>query len=543
MSKKWGSLSMKKYLLLIIALIIIISSVSGNRYYASEVFQKEDSMSIFYDQKLIRNQVAYLVNKQPYLPCSMINQYFSAEGMTIDDKNSVIKIDLTSKNIMLGNQEIENYIKAHVTTIEIPLRKIEENNYFPMDVLQTFFQVRYEIRGKQVHILKNDGNVLMGTVNKSRIKLKPSVLNPILEESYLNYNARVRVIKETDNYYKVDTGSVVGYLQKEDLTIHAIDYATIDYYGEMKKKNDYVGKKINLIWEYVNKHTPEASAEKIKEIEVISPTWFYLRDKDGNVGNKADRGYANQVKGQGYELWGLMTNSFNGEWTQAMLSNEALVDKVIAQMLFYSSLYDLDGINIDFESVKDSDRDYLTNFMKKLRYYTELQGLALTIDVMVPRSWTIEYDRKALSNYTDYIAVMTYDEHYSSSPVAGSVASYNWVEDNIQRTLKEGVPKEKLLMGIPLYTRLWTTENGKVSSKTLYMEDVKTIVRERGLQLNWLEDAKQYYVSYEEAGKLYEIWIEDFESIDWKRKLIDRYGLAGGAYWRKGFETVDFWSK
>jgi spore germination protein YaaH len=533
---------MKKYFFLIITLIIILSSVSGG-YYASEVFQKEDSMSIFYDQKLIRDQVAYLINKEPYLPCSMLNSYFVGKGMTIDDKNSVMKVDISNKNIIMGNQEIENFIKTNVTTIEIPLRKIEEQNYFPLDVLQTFFQVRYEIRGKQVHILKNDGDVLMGTVNKSKVKLKPSVLNPILSEPYLDYNARVRIVKETDNYYKVDTGSVTGYIQKEDITVHTIDYGTIDYYGEIKKKNDYVGKKINLIWEYVNKFTPEASAEKIEQIEVISPTWFYLKDREGNVGNKADRGYANQVKGQGYELWGLMTNSFNGEWTQAVLSNEALVNKVIAQMLFYSSLYDLDGINIDFESVNDNDRDNFTNFMKKLRYYTELQGLSLTVDVMVPRAWTIEYDRKALSNYTDYMAVMTYDEHWSASPIAGSVASYNWVEDNIQRTLQEGVPKEKLLLGIPLYTRLWTTENGKVSSKTLYMEDVKTIIREKGLQPTWLEDAKQYYLRYEEAGKICEIWIEDFESIEWKRKLIDRYGLAGSAYWRKGFETVDFWNK
>lgn len=104
------------------------------------------------------------------------------------------------------------------------------------------------------------------------------------------------------------------------------------------------------------------------------------------------------------------------------------MNKTAAQYLFYSCLYDVDGINIDYEDVTDNDAAGLTAFTALMRSYTERQGLNLSIDTLIPEPWTIEYDRAALSKYVDFLAVMTCDEHYSSSPAAGSIASLPWVE-------------------------------------------------------------------------------------------------------------------
>ena len=94
---------------------------------------------------------------------------------------------------------------------------------------------------------------------------------------------------------------------------------------------------------------------------------------------------------------------------------------------------------------------------------------------------------------------------------------------------------------MPLYSRYWTTENGKTSSKTVSMAQVNQIVASRGLTPTWDDESKQKYIEFEDNGALKQIWIEDGESLKWKTTLCLKYNLAGVASWRKDFETMDVW--
>ena len=38
------------------------------------------------------------------------------------------------------------------------------------------------------------------------------------------------------------------------------------------------------------------------------------------------------------------------------------------------------------------------------------------------------------------------------------------------------------------------------------------------------------------------MWIEDNESFSKKIELVNKYNLAGSAYWRKGFESESIWN-
>ncbi|MBQ8682638.1 MAG: glycoside hydrolase [Selenomonadales bacterium] len=303
--------------------------------------------------------------------------------------------------------------------------------------------------------------------------------------------------------------------------------------------------KINLVWDVMTDAT--RTKDKIAGLDILSPTWFDVADADGNLTNKAERAYVDEAHAKGYRVWALVTNSFDRDLTREVLADPRARQNVIRQLAVYSLIYDLDGINIDFENVYDEDKDRLTAFVGEMSDLLRQMGLISSIDVTVPAQssyWSLCFDRKALAEKVDYMMVMTYDEHWAACPVSGSVASLPWVETNIEKMLKL-VPKEKLLLGIPLYTREWieTNDGGRIKtrSKTLWMEDVDALIAEKKLTPTWLAEAGQDYLSYEEDGKTHRIWIENAKSIQKRLSLVHKYELAGAASWRKGFETDDIW--
>jgi len=315
----------------------------------------------------------------------------------------------------------------------------------------------------------------------------------------------------------------------------------------VRQKHTFNGK-INLVWDHITGQSRDLAREaKISGLDVISPTWFAIVNEDGLVANKADIKYVQDAHTKNYKVWALINNSFDRDLTRKVLNNERARQNVIKQLVVYSSLYNLDGINIDFENIYDDDRDKLSQFVRELTTALKEQNLTVSIDITVPSNtpyWSACYDRQELGKIVDYVMVMTYDEHWRTSQISGSVASLGWVDKGIAATLKY-IPKEKLLMGIPFYTREWEeiTENGKVKvkSKTLSMEQAEKIVKENNVQPVWLSDKGQFYVQYEKKGARYRIWLEEEKSIRLKAELVHKYGLAGAAAWRKDFEKAQIW--
>jgi spore germination protein YaaH len=161
-------------------------------------------------------------------------------------------------------------------------------------------------------------------------------------------------------------------------------------------------------------------------------------------------------------------------------------------------------------------------------------------------TWSKCYDRKALGETVDYVCLMTYDQTWAGSPVAGSTAQLDWVEENLKKTLME-VPAEKLLMGIPLYTRLWTEyidESGKVRAETgkaLSMEAAARLIEENGAQPVWDEKSGQYVVAFEKDNVTYKMWLEDEHSVNYKSILAHKYNLAGTSAWSHNFANEKVW--
>lgn len=353
----------------------------------------------------------------------------------------------------------------------------------------------------------------------------------------LGKDKKVLILEEYDMWVKVKTEKEnIGFVLKSGLSFNNT---------ASSNKNAT----LNLSWDYVYKNSPDLSDdETIEGLDVLSPTWFNIGDSTGTVVNRGDINYVNEAHKKGYKVWGMFSNSYNKDLTRNILISEEKQQKVINQIVVYSSLYDLDGINIDFENVYYEDKDKFTKFVQDLTYALKEQNIIVSIDMTVPAGGKNSYqfyDREKLGKIVDYCMIMAYDEHWAASPVSGSVASIPWVKRGIENTLKY-IPSEKIILGIPFYTRIWKEtklEDGsiKVKSKSISMKTTNEIIKEKKLTPVWLEDIGQYYVEYYEDGTRCRIWIENEKSIYLKSNLVHEYNLSGVASWRKGLEEENIW--
>jgi spore germination protein YaaH len=137
---------------------------------------------------------------------------------------------------------------------------------------------------------------------------------------------------------------------------------------------------------------------------------------------------------------------------------------------------------------------------------------------------------------------MAYDEFWGSSPESGPVASLPWTEESIEMTLNE-IPASKILLGIPLYMRVWEeTKNSrgtyvKTGSKAITMNGFLQLKSEKMLEIQWDQDSEQYYGEYYENDKKYRIWIEDETSVQSRLNLAENHELSGIATWRRGYSS------
>lgn len=316
--------------------------------------------------------------------------------------------------------------------------------------------------------------------------------------------------------------------------------------GAAASGNSMEQAKINLVWQPTFEiENNLASSTRLPGVNVVSPSFFAIVSEDGLIEDKADAAYIEKLHQKGYSVWALVTNSFDPELTQNLLANADARSYAVQQLIFLCKKYNLDGINIDFENIHDEDQGALTVFVEEITTALKAEGKVVSIDITVPSTtpdWSQCYDRKALGQIVDYVMLMAYDEHWRSSKVSGSVASIGWVEKNLQKTLLD-IPAKKVVLGIPFYTRLWQEQDGiVVKAKTLTMEGAENLIAEKKLSPIWDSELGQYYFSYEENGFLYRVWQEEQKSLALKANLVNCYGLAGIASWRKGFEQPETWS-
>lgn len=284
--------------------------------------------------------------------------------------------------------------------------------------------------------------------------------------------------------------------------------------------------------------------EKVSGVNVICPTWFFL-DGPGEVTVNFDQEFVDICHERGYQVWALL-NDIDGQVTDSEGTFEALRgtsdrQRLIQTMLDTALTYQIDGINVDLEHVSQDGVYAYLEFIRELSIGCRQNGLILSVDTYVPMNYSLYLDRTELGKVADYVIVMCYDEHYSGSEEAGSVSSLNFLENGLERTLRE-VPAQKIIAAIPFYTRLWSESGGSTpDSRIMTMKEASDYVSENQMEVFWDEETGQHLAELEENGRQYQIWLEDADSVEAKMKKISGYHIGGVAEWCLGEETEDVW--
>ena len=540
--------SKNKLYIIAATLMIILALGSAAISAAISSFGADDAtIPLYYNGKRL-SEGGYMVNLTPYVPASVVKRYGDMSKLDFDETGKKLLIDLSKQNLMMADDQTTDFIKRYGGIVYIPLKEFDGKLCIPMDVTEQFLKLSTVVTGDTIQMRRYSGTDRIARIIENDVELAAG-LDSTEKGGFISLNKGeiVSIVGETDNYYKIELmDNLSGYVLKSSVKISDVDLSVVDFYAPKKDKFIQGSEKINLVWQYASSATPPPP-ERIDGIDILAPTWFHqIVEGNGSVQNNGDLSYTRAAHEEGYLVWATITNSMSTKgstaYTTTVFNNSALLNQSVAQYLFYSCLYETDGINIDYEQVADSDAAGLTAFTSLLRQYTERQGLNLSIDTLVPKPWTIEYDRKALSGSVDYIAVMTYDEHYGGSPTAGSVASMPWVVDAVEKTLKE-VPSRKVLLGIPLYTRVWVVDSsGKViRNPSASMPYIQNLIIEKNITPLWLEKEKQYYISYPNGEYTDRIWIEDTRSVANRLSLVHDYNLAGAACWEYRWSMPEIW--
>ncbi len=279
----------------------------------------------------------------------------------------------------------------------------------------------------------------------------------------------------------------------------------------------------------------------LKYINVISPTWFALSGNDGSIASIGSAAYVESCHSKGIKVWGLVSNlTYPEVSTSEVLNDPSKRAYMIEQLLALASQYNLDGINLDFESISADDGAAYVQFIREFSLKAHEKNLVVSVDNYVPKEYTSHYNRKEQGIFADYVIIMGYDEHTSVSEEAGSVASIDFVIEGIEKTLEE-VPKEKVINGLPFYTRYWTVdENGVVLDiQTLPMAKAVETVAASGNTAEWDDTTQQNYAQWSEGSKTNKIWLEDAKSIQAKLDVMKAHDIGGAAVWQLAFGTEE----
>lgn len=300
---------------------------------------------------------------------------------------------------------------------------------------------------------------------------------------------------------------------------------------------------LHIGWQYGQSTEAYQKSVLQSNVNVLSPRWYFL-ESTGHISDSTVPSLNTWAKRNDKQIWAMVGNRFDQKATHQMLASAALSSTAIQSIKSYVQKYDLAGINIDFENVHASDRDLFTSFIARLA--EELHNLDTVLSVDLPpdlgNDWSAAYSYAELANHADYLVIMAYDEHWTGYK-AGSVASLNWVEQQLDKLVTQ-VPANQLILGMPLYTRDWAinTQGTTLSSEDLSLPEQNKRVQAAGSTLKWNSEAGQYTSEYWKANTKHRMWLEDARSLSAKLQLGTHFGLAGYAYWHIGGESPDIWT-
>lgn len=499
-----------------------------------------DEVAVFLNDKLQEVKGIY-IEGQTYLPVEWVNEKLN-ERFYWDHNEKLLVYALPESIVYADHSTIGNSGKPLIWVND-------EGVYLSLGLIANYTDIRlsvYDTAGHKRIFVNNDWSEETKAVaaSKGNVREKGGIKSPIITR--IEKESVVLVLESMEKWDKVRTeDGYIGYVEHRRLKEHTSEKPVSTFTAPVYKSIS-LDEPVCLAWHQVTKPEGNASFDNLiantKGLNVIAPTWYELTDNEAGFNSYADAEYVKKAHDMGLQVWALINNFSKDVQTEVLLSKTSTRQKLIEKLMAEVKTYALDGLNLDFEGIKQEAGVHYLQFIRELSIACRKEGIVLSVDNYVPYAGNQFYNRKEQGIVADYVIVMGYDEHYAGG-TAGSVASLGYVEDGIANTLSE-VPKEKLINAVPLYTRVWTEDaDGKTSSQALGIAKAKEWVAENNVELYWQEELGQYYGELKTEEGTKKVWLEEERSIGLKMDLIKKYDLAGVACWKLGFEPAELWDE
>lgn len=487
------------------------------------------------------------------------------------DKNENLVLFTNANNVYTTKVGESSILGDENEEVDYVISFVEnEKCYINMKFVAKYVDMDFSIseKGEEVPArvclnYSNDEKTIMSTNKTIEMRTKGNYQNLIVTE--IKKDTKVTLIEKGENWNKVRTNDgYIGFIPVKNLDDAGTE--TAEYKSD---KDEYIHTlmdgKVSLVWNQVYNQTANGNFDSLtaemKGVNVISPTWFSIDDKKGNLSSLADLEYVEKAHNKGLQVWALVNDFKDRKLTKKVLASTTTRQSLVKNIMYFIDSYDLDGINVDFEYISEDYADSYLQFLRELSVECRKAKKVLSIDNYVPSEWSKFYDREQQYLLADYLIIMNYDEHTAGSEEAGSVSSMTYAENAIKDTISETGDGSRVINGMPFYTRLWleTPENyGEpdngvfiqdaangnyyLSSQALGMEAAKKTYKQAGVKPTFDEQVGQNYVAFEGiGGELSMMWLEDETSVKSRLNLMEKYELGGAAYWALGQETDNVW--
>lgn len=515
--------------------------MAGNEYFN---LTDENSVALIQNGELLEEQ-AVLIGGEPYAAYTYVESQL----------NSCFYWDEETKGILLTTSGgVQTLLPGDAAVAKTPggqpavQQESDGKVYISLDVVKEYTDLDYAYYNdpNRVVIRNEWDGVEQATVQSdtAQVRQKGGIKSLILAD--VQKGDTLLYLENLDNWCKVMTADgYTGYIQTEDISEpEAIEARTAKKDSYERITRDH---KINLVWhQSTSTESNDAMAEMTAEmtgVNVISPTWFSVTDGTGTISSLASADYVKLTHDAGREVWGLIDN-FNEAFDETTdLAYASVRSRIIEQLLAEAASCGMDGINVDFENLKEAGIPHYLQFLRELTSAAHAQNLVVSVDTPVPQAYTMYYQRGEQARFVDYMIVMAYDEHFAGSEEAGSVSSLPFVQQAVEEMTRV-MPADQVICGIPFYTRVWTEKFGQsaITSEVLGMDGAKNYAKENQMTETWDASLGQNVATVETSDARYTIWMEDEQSMEEKLKVIQSADLAGVAEWKLGFERADVWS-
>jgi spore germination protein YaaH len=515
--------------------------MAGNEYFN---LTDENSVALIQNGELLEEQ-AVLIGGEPYAAYTYVESQL----------NSCFYWDEETKGILLTTSGgVQTLLPGDAAVAKTPggqpavQQESDGKVYISLDVVKEYTDLDYVYYSNPNRVvIRNEWDgVEQATVQSdtAQVRQKGGIKSLILAD--VQKGDTLLYLENLDNWCKVMTADgYTGYIRTEDISEpEAIEARTAKKDSYERITRDH---KINLVWhQSTSTESNDAMAEMTAEmtgVNVISPTWFSVTDETGTISSLASADYVKLAHDAGREVWGLIDN-FNEAFDETTdLAYASVRSRIIEQLLAEAASCGMDGINVDFENLKEAGIPHYLQFLRELTSAAHAQNLVVSVDTPVPQAYTMYYQRGEQARFVDYMIVMAYDEHFAGSEEAGSVSSLPFVQQAVEEMTRV-MPADQVICGIPFYTRVWTEKFGQsaITSEVLGMDGAKNYAKENQMTETWDASLGQNVATVETSDARYTIWMEDEQSMEEKLKVIQSADLAGVAEWKLGFECADVWS-